>query len=251
MVIFGDYHTHTTFSHGKGTILENALVAQKKGLKEIAITDHGFSHKMFGVKRKNIPLMRKLCDEATEKTGVKVYLGIEANIISSKGDIDLTEQEIKMLDIIIVGYHKTAKAKNIKEFFRYILPNNVKLFRTKKTKQINTNALICAIKKYPIDIISHPGVGNPIDILSVGQVAQKYGTKMEINGKRIAYTKNDIENLVKNNVEFILSSDAHSSKRVGECDKGHKFMFVHNIPKTLISNLGKRPNFRYCKGEKD
>lgn len=251
MVIWGDYHTHTTFSHGKGTILENALVAQQKGLKEIAITDHGFSHKMFGVKRKNIPLMRKLCDEATQKTGVKVYLGIEANIISSKGDIDLTEEEIKMLDLIIVGYHKTAKAKSVKEFFRYILPNNVKLFRTKKTIQINTNALIRSIEKYPIDIISHPGVGNPVDILSVGQVAKKYGTKMEINGKRIAYTKNDIENLVENNVEFILSSDAHSSQRVGECNKGHNFMFVHNIPKKLISNLGRRPNFRHCKGEKD
>ena len=36
-----DYHTHTTFSHGKGSIEDNVKEAVKKGLKAIAITDHG------------------------------------------------------------------------------------------------------------------------------------------------------------------------------------------------------------------
>ena len=44
MKLTADYHTHTIFSHGKGTILENALSAKEIGLKSIAITDHGFSH---------------------------------------------------------------------------------------------------------------------------------------------------------------------------------------------------------------
>ena len=101
MVIFGDYHTHTIYSggrfnvkHATGTILENAMMAKQKGLKQIAITEHGFSHKLYGVKRKNIDKMRKEIDEAKKTTGIDILLGIEANIISSEGDVDLTDEDI-------------------------------------------------------------------------------------------------------------------------------------------------------------
>ena len=33
MIIYGDYHTHTTYSHGKGSIIDNAIAAKNKGLK--------------------------------------------------------------------------------------------------------------------------------------------------------------------------------------------------------------------------
>ena len=33
--ILYDYHTHTVFSHGKGSIEDNVLSARKLGLKEI------------------------------------------------------------------------------------------------------------------------------------------------------------------------------------------------------------------------
>ena len=36
MLLTGDYHTHTIYSHGSGTVLDNALAAKEKGLKEIA-----------------------------------------------------------------------------------------------------------------------------------------------------------------------------------------------------------------------
>ena len=42
MLLTGDYHTHTIYSHGKGTVLENVMRAKEVGLQEIAITDHGF-----------------------------------------------------------------------------------------------------------------------------------------------------------------------------------------------------------------
>ena len=80
--MLADYHTHTIYSHGTGTVLENAMVAKEKGLKEIAITDHGFSHMYFGLKREKLADLRRDIDEATQKTGVKVYLGVEANLMN-------------------------------------------------------------------------------------------------------------------------------------------------------------------------
>ena len=51
MKINFDLHTHTVYSHGKGTIAENAATAKEKGLYGIGITDHGFSHPAFGMRR--------------------------------------------------------------------------------------------------------------------------------------------------------------------------------------------------------
>ena len=58
MKLIYDLHTHTVFSHGKGTIEENVKVAKQKGLTKIAITDHGFEHFYFAVKRKNLSFMK-------------------------------------------------------------------------------------------------------------------------------------------------------------------------------------------------
>ena len=247
MVIFGDYHTHTIYSDGKQTVMQSAETAKQKGLKQIAITDHGFN-KFKGLKRKHVDELREQCIQAEKQTGVKILLGVEANIISKNGDIDITEQDLKKIDILVVGFHQIVKGKTFWDRLGFIIPNNFNS-KSKKTIKRNTEAVIKAIQKYPIDILSHPGVGCPIDIKKVGEVAKQYGTKMEINGKRIAYSQQDIKYLVENKVEFVLSSDAHSAAKVGQCDKGINFVIKNKIPFVLIANYGKKPNFRFCKGD--
>ena len=56
MKLYGDYHTHTIYSHGSGTIRDNVEEALRKGLKEIGICDHGPGHYLYGVKRKTFQL---------------------------------------------------------------------------------------------------------------------------------------------------------------------------------------------------
>ena len=75
MNITVDYHTHTTYSHGKGSILDNALSAKERGLSEIAITDHGYGHHAFGIKQKKLPEMKENCKKAEEITGRGEYFG--------------------------------------------------------------------------------------------------------------------------------------------------------------------------------
>ena len=54
-----DYHTHTVFSHGKGSIEDNVKAAVEKGIKSIAITDHGPGHLTYGIKREAVKEMRE------------------------------------------------------------------------------------------------------------------------------------------------------------------------------------------------
>ncbi len=253
MVIYGDYHTHTIYSSGKhnkkhatGTILENAMYAKQKGLNEIAITEHGFSHKLYGLQRKNLAKMREEIEEAKRKTGINILLGIEANIISSEGDVDLTEEDIKQLDLIIVGFHSFARAKSIKEFFKFFLPNLLGLKR-KKDYERNTLALLKAMDKYPIDIISHPGVNMPMYFDKVAMHAKKTNTMLELNGKRIAYKPKDIEIIKEINPKLIISSDAHSAKRVGDIKKSINFAIKYSISNEQIANMGKKIYFKCYK----
>ena len=42
--VVADYHTHTIYSDGKGTIEQNVKSAIDKGLEIIGISDHGYKH---------------------------------------------------------------------------------------------------------------------------------------------------------------------------------------------------------------
>lgn len=243
MKLFGDFHTHTIYSSGKhnarhatGSIMQNAKSAKAKGLSSIGITEHGFNHLLYGVQRQNILKMKEEIALAEAETGIKIYLGIEANIISSQGDIDLQQEEIEQFDYIIVGYHKFAKSKNLKEFFKFKLPNLLKL-KCSRIKNRNTKALELAMQKYNINIISHPGAGMALDFERIGKAAKQTNTLLEINGKRIAYS--NIDFLINNQNKFIINSDAHSPSRVGEIKKPINFVVKNNIPLELVVNINK------------
>lgn len=246
MNILGDYHTHTPYSHGKNTILENTEIAKEKGLKQIAITDHGFDHKLYAVDRKNVEKMRAECEEATKKTGVKVFLGIEANLVNEKGKVDITKEEYEKLDILIVGWHNFVKTKSFKSAFSFYFMNYIfNIFGTPAWKRKkNTKAYIEAIKKYPIDIISHLNYGMKTNTLEVAKFARDNGTLIELNGKRIKFTKKEIEEMVKEKVKFIIDSDAHKKENVGKSDVAFNLIAKYNIPEELVVNLNKIPKFK-------
>ena len=70
-----DWHTHTVYSHGKGTIEDNVRVAVEKGLESIAITDHGPGHFGYGFRRSDIKKMRAEIDQLQEKyKDIKIYM---------------------------------------------------------------------------------------------------------------------------------------------------------------------------------
>ena len=249
MILFGDYHTHTKYSakgHGKGSILENASVAFNKGLKQIAITDHGFEHKLFGVKRKDIPMIKEDILNAKEVTGVDILLGVEANLTSMNGDIDIRDEDYEFLDVLLMGFHAMGKPASFKDKFQLFYPNifSGAFVPSKERLSRNTTAYLKALDKYPIDVITHLNYNYPVDTLAVARLAKQKGTFVELNGKRINMSERDIITMAEEGVKFIVNSDAHSPDRVGECNNGINLIFKLGIPLSQVVNIDKIPKFK-------
>lgn len=253
MILYGDYHTHTKYSrhgHGKGTILENASVAVNKGLKQIAITDHGFSHRTFGLKRKEIENVREDILNAKEVTGIDILLGVEANLVSCDGHVDIIEEDFEFLDILLMGYHLLAKPITFKDTKELILSNFLSSPYKASQDRIsrNTTAFLKALDKYPIDVITHLNYGCQTDTLAVARMAKEKGTLIELNGKRINFTDKELEIMAGEGVNFIVNSDAHSPERVAECNNAMNTIFRLGLPLSQIVNVDKLPKFSAKRG---
>ena len=251
MILTSDYHTHTIYSHGKGTVLDNALAAKEIGLKEIAISDHGFAHPAFGLRKRKVDSLIADCKDATEKTGVKVLVGIESNIVSDKGKCDLPVKLYDKFDVFLMGMH---------QFILYTPPTFVKLFlpdffcntfKTKPAKWMikeNTKAFINAIKKCPIDVVTHLNYKCFTDVIEVAKCAADYGTYLELNSKKTHFTDDELFALVNTGVNFVIDSDAHSPNRVGDFELVKQQLERVSVPIDRIHNVdGKLPDFRFAK----
>lgn len=201
---------------------------------------------MYAVKRNKFEQLKKECEEAEKETGVKVLLGLEINFISNDGSIDLIEDEIKMLDIVLVGHHNFVKAKSVSDQFSLFIRNMLsKVFPLSKKKiEKNTQVYLNTLKKYKIDIFTHLNYGMKVNTLKVALAAKEAGTLIELNGKRICFTDEEMLEMAKHKVQFIINSDAHSAKRVGEVNNAINLITRLNIPHELIVNLDKLPEFK-------
>lgn len=249
MILYGDYHTHTRYSgngHGKGTVLENATVAQNKGLKQIAITDHGFGHRLYSVKRRDIPQIKEDILVAKEVTGVDILLGVESNLMSLNGQIDVKDEDYEFLDVLLMGFHVMAKSAGGKDLIKLFGANifGDPFSPSKDRINRNTTAYLKALDKYPIDVITHLNSRCPTDTLAVARLAKQKGTFIELNGKRINFTERDLTTMAEEGVKFIVDSDAHSPERVGECNQALNLIFKLGIPLSQVVNIDKIPKFK-------
>ena len=248
MAFLGDYHTHTIYSHGKGTIEDNVRSAVERGLKEVAITDHGFRHMMYNVRHMDWATMRRDAQTVAEKyPQIKVYLGLETNLSSRFGRADILESDINQLDIIVCGYHKFVLPDRFSDMGCFFLPNFI-LGNTEKSSskliKRNTDAYLKLLETYPIDIVSHINYGIKADAVEVGRACHHYGTYVELNGKKVSIKDKDIEKLASEGVKFICDSDAHSSSRIADYSVPMAVVNRLHIPFELIANWEKLPRFR-------
>ena len=256
MRLTADYHTHTVFSHGKGTIYDNVKAAHIVGLREIGITDHGFSHPAFGLTKRKLPTMRTLCEKAEQEFGVKTYLGIESNVIGLDGKTDLTEKLYDRFDLFLAGFHKFVLFCP-SAFFKLFTPNMITAY-LKKDKpsasliKTNTKTFINVIKTRPVDVITHLNFFCFADAAEVAKAAADYGTYLELSSKKTHLSDEELYAVLKTGVRFLINSDAHTPDRVGDIALAEETLERVGFDKSRIDNIdGRLPKFRFAafKGE--
>ncbi len=217
-----DTHTHTVLSgHAHSTIMENAAAAARLGLKGIVMTDHG-PRIHAAPPDYNIGTYAYL---PTHISGVRIYSGIEANIVDFEGSIDIRDRYLKQLDFAIAGMHEVV-----------IDPGG---------KAKNTKAVIGALNNKYVDIISHPD--NPsyeLDYEAVIRETARLGKLVEINDHSFEYRSGGIEIArvlldlcSKHGVRVAVSSDAHSAFGIGKFNAAKQQLEINGFPESLIVNL--------------
>lgn len=218
-----DFHCHTIASgHAYSTIKENAEMAAEKGLKMIAITDHGpamgegTNYYYFG----NMTVVPR------QINGVYILRGIEANIIDCKGTLDLPERFLARLDIVLAGLHTGCFSG--------------------QTVEDNTKAVIEAMKNPYVDIIVHPGNPEfPLDIDRFVEASKEFNVHIEINNSSFTNSRKGSEKnciLIAKKAAAIgakvcLGSDAHICFDVGNFDKAHEIIEKAGISEENILNI--------------
>lgn len=242
-VIISDFHTHTRYSDGKSKLCDMVEAGIGKGLKQMGTSDHGLKHLAFGLRQPDIFKLRAEVDKLCEQYNFDLKMGIEANIYSAEGNIDLRGRNRDYFDFIIAGYHKCMAPQSLKDAINY---NFVWMYRKNFSKsQIDgfTKAYINTIKHQGVNIISHLTYCVPVDVKQVGQAAKDYNVYIELNGKNVRMSDEEILTLYDMQVPIIVNSDAHSADRVG--DFSHPMSVVErlNLDKNRIANFDKLVTF--------
>ena len=241
-----DHHTHTTYSHGKGSIEDNVRVAYSKGLKSIAITDHGPGNFSYGIKLSELDNMRRDIEAAKAKyPGVEVLLGVESNTVRRVPYIDVDVEKAKEFDILLAGYHFAVRGAGMIPNWAYAHDKRVKAAVDKSDSRLlvkNTEMILNCLyyneeKGNHIEIITHPGDKGPFDIEDIAKACQDTGTFMEINMKHPYLSVEGLKISSKYDVRFVISSDAHKPENVGVFEPQFERALQAGIDPGRIVNL--------------
>lgn len=235
MQILADYHTHTVYSHGKGTIEDNVKEAISKGIKTIGISDHSYKHMTYGVKIKDIYKMREEVDKLNLKySNIDILLGMECNILDENGNIDINDEVSKLLDYVMAGYHFGSSPTSLKSMLNHC--NNYVL-KNEKSKEYNTKAIINAMRNNDIFIITHPGDKGDVYIEEIAKVAKDTDTRLEINSSHSYLNASQLKQIKHIGNKFIIGSDAHRPENVGNFELAMKNIREANLDLSLVENI--------------
>ncbi len=231
MKLTADYHIHSNnsrFKISKSSIAEIARRANSLGLREVAITDHGYKH-IFAADKQKLLAARDDIFDLNASLGTNVLLGVEADILSENGDLDVDDETLAAIDILIIGYHKMIKT----DFASYFGKQKLSHEEIERA----TDAYVNAIKRYDVDIVAHPGKGLKVDLYRLGKTCAEYNVLIEINNRHCDYSEPEIRDLIRSGCQFVVSSDAYGAEQVGKVDNAMLLIEKYDIPSDRIVNV--------------
>ncbi len=237
MLIEADLHCHSiASSHAYSTVKEMAEAAAEKGVKAFALTDHAPSmpdapHVWHFHNLHVLP--EKIC-------GVRVLKGVEANIMSFDGNIDMTDFDLKDIEWVVASCHIPV-----------IKPGTV---------EENTNAYINLIKNNrAVDAIGHCTTRSyPVDFEKIAGVCKEYNRFIEINESSLTYKPGSRENAFellkickKLETMIVVNTDAHYCSLIGKTTVSEELIKAVEFPERLIFNSDAERVMEYISGKRN
>ena len=226
MKIVLDTHAHTIVSgHAYNTIREMAQMAKEKGLEAFALTEHapqmpGTCHEFYFQNLHIVP---------REMYGVRLFMGVELNIMNEKGEVDLPESTLCQMDIAIASIHGPC-------------------YKGERTEEAITAAYLAAMENPLIHIIGHPDDGRfPVDMKRLVKKAKETGTLLEVNNSSLrpeGFRENTKENCLEmvkeckaQGVMIVLGSDSHVDADIAEYPYAEEILRETDFPEELVANV--------------
>jgi putative hydrolase len=229
-----DFHIHTDFSDGEGSVREVLEFAQKKGLRAIAITDH-FEPEEASLEQEKKKLLEhfKQIDEISKLYNLKVYKGCEV-----EATFHVSEELRRKTDLIIRSIHSFPMNFDFSKFSMF----------DQELWSVYKNEILQLLKMQHTDIAGHimgyfplpaDWIGNlPFDekralekeirqkcfdtkwMIKVIELARVNNVALEIHNPTQAPDLKFVREAVSRGVKLSLGSDAHLLSWVGRVDFG-------------------------------
>lgn len=225
MNIKADLHTHTCASgHGtKDTISALAKAAAARGLSLLGISDHGPA----SLGSAGLSYFMSLHLGESRRFGIRLLYGAEANILDTRGHLDLPDNVLKTLDYVIVSMHRPIY--------------------TSGSAAENTLAYQRAMEHPKVRLIGHCDDSRfPVDYHVLVKSAQERDVLPELNNVSLlpdSYRKDCRGNSVRllsacaaAGCPVLLSSDSHGKANVGNVAEALKLAQEKAFPEALILN---------------
>jgi putative hydrolase len=215
-----DLHVHSSFSAcGLHTFLELLDHGRRIGLKAMAITDHGLA--VGGGRLTSVFFERFICPFPE----IKLYKGIELNLLDDKGTVDVVWQFMPFVDLLLLGVHPNLPPHGSRDHY--------------------TGMLLAAVDKNPfIDIITHPNdPAYPLDYLRLAAAARENGIAIELNNSKVLYNRSTTQDALdcilackETGCRMAVNSDTHALLELGRDEAVRPILEKAKFPEELIVN---------------
>ncbi|MCC8190165.1 MAG: PHP domain-containing protein [Planctomycetes bacterium] len=216
-----DTHTHSVLSgHAWSTLRENAVAAAARGMAGMCLTEH--AHAMPGAG----PFFLTAAQNMLPATlaGIRVFYGVEANIIDLQGKVDVDDKSLFDSEFTIASMHDLC-----------VQPGTV---------AENTDAYLGALNHPCVDILGHiDDRKTASDFAVVAREAGRLGKLIEINNNSMLIRKGSRERVetlarvcAENGTRVAVASDAHLDDMVGSVAPALEMLGRIGFPEELIVN---------------
>ncbi len=234
MDIYMDLHTHTLASgHGYSTLKENIEAAMTVGLRYLGLSEHGPAmpggpHEFFFSNYKCIP---------REYGGLRLFCGVEANVMDYEGSLDLEQSLLERMDYVIASLHPVC-----------VTPGS----RTE-----NTRASIMAMRNPLVKILGHPDDARfPLDYDELVRAAKEEQVALEVNNASLhpksarqggrENIKSLLNTCMKYHTPIVMGTDSHVCFTIGRFEAAMEVIREVDFPEELILNTQEDAILRIC-----